>query len=163
MSKKLDLSGRCYGKLIALKPTNKRKFGKIIWLCRCKCGNEIEVPSTYLTTGETKSCGCLKKELDEKHLREKYNEKRVNGVAMQLFDSKPRKTNTTGYRGVQRYYTKKGEERFKAYITVKGKRYSKSGFKTAKEAYYIGRLELEAKHLPDRKDDKNENDKRGIS
>jgi hypothetical protein len=30
------------------------------WLCKCDCGNKIIVKSIYLTTGDTKSCGCLK-------------------------------------------------------------------------------------------------------
>jgi hypothetical protein len=30
-----------------------------LWLCRCDCGNEIGVITSYLTSGDTKSCGCL--------------------------------------------------------------------------------------------------------
>ena len=29
------------------------------WLCRCDCGNEIEVKEHVLKTGNTSSCGCL--------------------------------------------------------------------------------------------------------
>lgn len=91
-----------------------------------------------------------KSEQDKINLRKKYDEKRVDDVAMQLFKGEePRKDSTTGYRGVRRYYTRKSrEERFKAELTVKGKVYRKFGFLTAKDAYYNGRLELEAKHLP---------------
>lgn len=31
------------------------------WLCRCDCGNSVIVRGTALTTGHTKSCGCLNK------------------------------------------------------------------------------------------------------
>lgn len=30
------------------------------WRCRCDCGNEVIVATCHLTTGHTKSCGCLK-------------------------------------------------------------------------------------------------------
>jgi hypothetical protein len=38
--------------------------------------------------------------------------------------------------------------RYRAWITVNGKRYYKSGFKTPEDAYYNGRLLLEKEHLP---------------
>lgn len=50
-----------YGRLTVLKFI-ERKNSKSYWKCRCSCGNEIVVPVTYLTTGDTKSCGCLRKE-----------------------------------------------------------------------------------------------------
>lgn len=120
------------------------------WLCKCDCGNEITVKGVYLISGETKSCGCLKRKQEEKNLRKQYNNKRVNGVVKPLFKGKePRKDSSTGYRGVSKYYTRKSKEiRYRAWITVKGKRYYKSGFKTAEEAYYKGRILLEKEHLP---------------
>jgi hypothetical protein len=30
------------------------------WLCKCSCGKETIVLSTYLITGDTKSCGCFR-------------------------------------------------------------------------------------------------------
>src|SRR5690625_2920180 len=144
-----DLTGQKFGRLTAIKRISPYGTRKIKWLCKCDCGNKTEVYASYLIVGDTRSCGCLKSELEEKHLREKYDEKRVDGVAMHLFTKKPRKDSSTGYKGVQRYYTRKSkEERFRAYITVKGKVYKKAGFKTAKDAYYHGRLVLEDKYLP---------------
>jgi len=149
-----DLTNQKFGRLTAIKRVSPIGQKKVKWLCKCDCGNEVEVYTTYLTTGQTKSCGCLKKELEEKHLREKYEEKRVDGVAMHLFGDKPRKDSSTGYRGVSRYYTRKSKQlRYRAWIVVKGKRYYKSGFKTPEEAYYLGRLELERKYLPKKEDD----------
>lgn len=145
-----DLTGQKFGRLTAIKRISPHGTRKIKWLCKCDCGNKTEVYASYLTVGDTRSCGCLKRELEEKHLREKYDEKRVDGVAMHLFKRKePRKDSTTGYRGVSRYYTRVSkQERYRAWITVKGKRYYKSGFKSAKDAYYNGRLILEDKYLP---------------
>lgn len=145
-----DISGQRFGRLIAKYPTAERKNGKVVWHCKCDCGNEIDVTITYLTSGDTLSCGCLKSYLEGYQLRNDYDAKRVDGVAMPLFKGKePRKDSSTGFRGVSRYLTRKSkEERYRAWITVKGKRYYKSGFLTAEDAYYRGRLELEKEYLP---------------
>ena len=58
----LDLAGQKYGKLTVLNKTDKRKGTSVVWLCHCDCGNECEVTSYNLRTGQTKSCGCLVKE-----------------------------------------------------------------------------------------------------
>jgi hypothetical protein len=57
-----DLTGQKFGRLVVLRVTDKRKNGRIVWKCRCNCGNETEVVSSYLIHGETKSCGCYQKE-----------------------------------------------------------------------------------------------------
>ena len=33
------------------------------WICRCDCGNETIVAASDLTSGNTRSCGCLHKEM----------------------------------------------------------------------------------------------------
>jgi hypothetical protein len=149
MPKKIDLAGKCYGKLEVIEQADTVD-GRLTWLCNCDCGNQVIVKGIYLTTGETKSCGCLKGEQEQENLRRQYDDKRVDGVVKPLFKGKePRKDSSTGYRGVSKYYTRKSQEvRYRAWITVKGKKYFKAGFKTPEEAYYNGRLYLEKKHLP---------------
>lgn len=154
----IDLTGKKFGKLTAIKrisPIGER----VQWLCKCDCGNELEAYATYLGTGDTRSCGCLKKETESINLREKYDDKRIEGVVKPLFKGKePRKDSSTGFRGVNKYYTRVSrEERYRAWITIKGKRYYKAGFLTAYDAYHIGRVELERKHLPNWEDHKDEN------
>ena len=74
---------------------------------------------------------------------------------MHLFTDEARKDSSTGYRGVSKYYTRVSKQlRYRAWITVKGKRYYKSGFKTPEDAYYNGRLALEEKYLPKEDDRK---------
>lgn len=147
------MAGKRFGRLTVVRELEERQDGRIVCECKCDCGNSIDVKKIYLTTGETRSCGCLKKELEEKHLRDGYDSKRIDGVATQLFKGrKPRKDSSIGFRGVSKYLTRvKKEERYRAWITVKGKRYYKSGFKTPEDAYYNGRLILEKEYLP--KDD----------
>ncbi len=39
-----------------------KKHSSIIWECRCDCGNITKATTAWLTTGNVKSCGCLRKE-----------------------------------------------------------------------------------------------------
>jgi len=62
-----SLTGRRFGRLIATKQLADRRDGarkqlRRIWLCRCDCGNKVEVRSDQLRSGITKSCGCLQRE-----------------------------------------------------------------------------------------------------
>lgn len=56
-----DISGQQFGRLTAIKFLRIEKH-KAIWLCQCECGGSIEVIGKDLTSGHTKSCGCLRKE-----------------------------------------------------------------------------------------------------
>lgn len=61
--KKAQLTNQRFGRLIAIKPLEERASnGNIMWECQCDCGNILKVRANNLTSGKTKSCGCLKKE-----------------------------------------------------------------------------------------------------
>lgn len=62
MAKKIDLTGQKFGRLEALYDTGERKDGAVVWHCKCDCGNEVDVKSSNLTSGRTKSCGCLRRQ-----------------------------------------------------------------------------------------------------
>lgn len=51
-----------FGKLTTMYENGRTKYSAKIWHCKCECGKEIDVPSTSLSSGNTKSCGCLLKE-----------------------------------------------------------------------------------------------------
>lgn len=57
-----DLTGMCFGRLKAIQKTDERKNGSIVWKCVCECGNEAFIQAGSLTSGRTKSCGCIQKE-----------------------------------------------------------------------------------------------------
>ena len=61
MGKVRDLSGQRFGRLVAQHYAGKlTKNRHAIWHCVCDCGNEIDIPSNALVTGNTSSCGCLR-------------------------------------------------------------------------------------------------------
>lgn len=57
-----DISGQVFGRLTAIKPIGKNKYGRYIWLCSCNCGNEKTVIGDSLRRGIVRSCGCLDRE-----------------------------------------------------------------------------------------------------
>ena len=60
---KKNLLGMVFGRLSIVSKTEKRDGqGNILWNCLCECGSTIDVGSSSLLTGNTQSCGCLKKE-----------------------------------------------------------------------------------------------------
>lgn len=67
MTKLEDLTGRKFGRLTVIKRVENHKSGKTQWLCRCECGTEKIIPSVYLKSGDTKSCGCLATEVKKQY------------------------------------------------------------------------------------------------
>ena len=63
MGKFKDLTGQRFGKLLAIGPIDKDKWGEFVWLCACDCGGIVKARGSSLTGNHTKSCGCIKKTL----------------------------------------------------------------------------------------------------
>lgn len=59
MPRAKDLTGMRFGELTAVKPTDKRDSGSIVWECACDCGQTCDVSARNLVNGHTKSCGHL--------------------------------------------------------------------------------------------------------
>lgn len=70
---------------------------------------------------------------------------KINGVQVFRFTEKANKNTTSGYKGV---YFDKQTQKYIAHLKVNDKLHRKTGFDTAEDAYYNGRLVLEDKYLP---------------
>lgn len=58
-----DLTNKVFGRWTVQYFTGKTtKNRQRIWHCKCICGNEKDVDSWTLTSGQSQSCGCLQKE-----------------------------------------------------------------------------------------------------
>ena len=66
-----NLLGQTFGLLTVVGSEPTRLNGKIVWHCVCECGGTKYAPTTRLTTGTTKSCGCLSTKGRPKPKREK--------------------------------------------------------------------------------------------
>ena len=55
-----NIAGERFGILTAIEPCGYDTDNRLLWLCRCDCGNYTKVSGKHLRNGNTKSCGCLK-------------------------------------------------------------------------------------------------------
>ena len=62
-----DLTGQKFGRLTVIERAENSSQGKAHWLCKCDCGNLVEVSSVDLTHNKVKSCGCAKKDVNITH------------------------------------------------------------------------------------------------
>lgn len=61
MSKKIDLTGKRFGRLIVIKESEKT-YGQVMWLCKCDCGKTKSINGNSLRRGISTSCGCYRLE-----------------------------------------------------------------------------------------------------
>ena len=66
-----DLTGMRFGRLTVVRRGGEDGNGKILWLCKCDCGNEIQVTRSSLVHNGRESCGCM-----QKHRRKRTEEER---------------------------------------------------------------------------------------
>lgn len=59
-----DLTGQVFGRLTVVQRMPAKKCGGKVsyWHCLCECGNHMQATVAQLTRGNTKSCGCLRRE-----------------------------------------------------------------------------------------------------
>lgn len=59
-----NLLGKRFGRLIVISLTKKRSKYRngVIWRCKCDCGKIKDIRGDCLVTGDTKSCGCYRKD-----------------------------------------------------------------------------------------------------
>jgi hypothetical protein len=66
-SRRADLTGKRFGRLVVLEVDAKTVGGgrggpRIRWICKCDCGKTKSISANKLNSGNTYSCGCLRKE-----------------------------------------------------------------------------------------------------
>lgn len=126
----LDLSGRIFGKVKVLE--KKSGYGTMsIWKCECmECGKIFEVVQSSLTSGHTKSCGCVHYKHQAKKCKD-YLGITDGTNASRIASKKVSSVNTTGVRGVS---FNKALEKYVAYIGFKGKLYNLGSYSNLEEA-----------------------------
>lgn len=70
MPKKINLTGCRFGRLLVVAEAERDARGEFRWLCKCDCGKEKTVLSTFLRNGKTTSCGCYRNEISTERLRQ---------------------------------------------------------------------------------------------
>src|SRR5262249_2588151 len=64
MSRRLQLAGRCFGRLTVLSFSHLDHRRSAWFTCRCSCGTEKQIRGASLVMkGGTRSCGCISREM----------------------------------------------------------------------------------------------------
>lgn len=61
----IDRTGERFGRLTVLRRdecSSGAKGGRVRWICACGCGAQVSVTGHGLQRGDTRSCGCLRRE-----------------------------------------------------------------------------------------------------
>jgi len=60
---RIDITGKRFGRLTVIKFMQAHETRRVaLWLCRCDCGTEKVIRTDGLTSGSSKSCGCIQRE-----------------------------------------------------------------------------------------------------
>ena len=54
----INITGKRFGRLVAVKPTNERCSNSVKWLFKCDCGDTKIISAHSAVRGRTRSCGC---------------------------------------------------------------------------------------------------------
>jgi len=63
VSKLINHTGERFGRLVVIRRFFGTRRGEARWMCGCDCGMPKIVSGNHLRSGDTKSCGCLRREL----------------------------------------------------------------------------------------------------
>ena len=136
MPARIDRTGRRYGRLLVLGPSDRRDGSNIVWRCRCDCGTEIEVSGRHLGS-PTVSCGCQRRDRAAANLAgdraEKLGQVEQTNLS-RIRSAAPQKNNRSGYRGVSWHKYPHGSGRWVATIYFQRRRYRLGFYDTPEEA-----------------------------
>lgn len=81
----IDLMGQTFAKLTAIGRAEPTPSGKTRWLCRCECGAVIPVLASNLQRGQSRSCGCLRRDMaSDLHKRHGLTGTRIHRIWKQM-------------------------------------------------------------------------------
>lgn len=144
-----DLTGKRFGRLVVVKKSeNRTKKGRLLWECKCDCGNTTDVAGMSLKNEHTVSCGCYRREVLKKRDAPQLVEslEKISwreGTALLNLTSGIPSNNTSGVRGVS-WNKKRGT--WIAHMQFKGETVLREEF-TNKQDAIDARKEAEEKYF----------------
>jgi len=113
-----DITGQTFGRLTAIRPSEKSCHTGVIWECECSCGNEVLLPTSRLLCGKTRSCGCFQVDTFTQSCNDLAERVLVEGTRLTALIMKVPKNNTSGVKGVSWI---KESQKWKTVIKFQGK------------------------------------------
>lgn len=114
-----DLAGQRFGMLVAVSYDRARRR----WICKCDCGGECSITTTYLTNGSRTDCGCKAAAAAGERIKAGSagyrNGTNVNAI-QHIMEGRKRSTNTSGVTGVKEVATVHSGIKYCAQIVVRG-------------------------------------------
>ena len=74
----IDITGRVFGRLTAVRFSHRDVWRKALWLCSCSCGMPWTVRRGDLLAGMTRSCGCLRADVSTSLMHDVLSRRRAD-------------------------------------------------------------------------------------
>lgn len=87
VSNRLDLTNQQFGELTALRPTENRNNGSVVWECQCSCGNLHYVAANNLMAHRVESCGCITDSKGVRKIKQILDNNNISYITEQTFES----------------------------------------------------------------------------
>lgn len=79
MGKRIEIpKGTRFGRLTVTGKTVPDKARRLLRECVCDCGKTVYVTAANLKRGFVRSCGCLRREMDDQRIERRFAERRVS-------------------------------------------------------------------------------------
>jgi hypothetical protein len=96
-----NIAGQKFGRLLVIERAGVSKHRMALWKCVCDCGKITVVSTGTLTTGQTKSCGCLRIEKTSSHHLSRTLAYRVwGGMMARCYNPKSNRYESYNGRGI---------------------------------------------------------------
>lgn len=142
---RIDLTGQRFGRLVVEAFAGRKRRGAWLWVCRCDCKPRkvVEVVTASLTTGHTKSCGCLSRPIPcadcgvepRKGIQMWRRGQCISCAKKERYRNDPREREAARRRAKLRNDRRRTDQRVKESISAAARRYERSsaGRKRRKE------------------------------
>lgn len=102
LARLINIIGEKHGRLTAIEISHCNK-GNTYWLCKCDCGNKTKATIGALRSGNTKSCGCIHKEVLKITISNNRTHGKTNTRLYKIWDGMRQRCSNLNNKDFKRY------------------------------------------------------------